>query len=103
MVVDVPVPNAEVCAPSACVNTASTPLYAESSTPPSVIDDERFARTARTLFWSGFPLASTFGSGKFCTFVATYVASEMPPAGAYSTQWDRFASGGKTGMVTWTV
>src|SRR5438128_4234438 len=49
--------------------------------PPSVTESERLARTASTVLWS------RFGSGKFCTLVATYVAIEMPPAVTYSTKW----------------
>ena len=77
-----PDPEPEWCDPTTCVVTASTPLQAEMSNPPSVTDCERFARTARMLSCAG----ALYPSGKPCTFVATYVAIEMPPDVTYSTR-----------------
>src|SRR5437762_1162329 len=65
-----PDPHAERCAPTACAATALTPDHADSRHPASVTGDEKTASTLRTVASSGF------GSGKFCTFVATYVAIE---------------------------
>ena len=72
-VLDEPAPTAERCAPSAWAVTAPTPLYAVSCTPPSRTGTEVSACTAST--WPG----PVMGSGKPCTFVATYVAIEIPP------------------------
>src|SRR6266702_1338651 len=44
-----PDPAAALCDPTTCVVTASTPLQAEMSNPPSVTDSDRSARTARML------------------------------------------------------
>src|SRR6267143_1862105 len=73
-----PDPVADRCAPSACKNVGATPVYAAIARPP-VTEAERFARTTRMLSPPVYP------SGKFCTFVATYVAIETPPAVTYST------------------
>src|ERR1700704_1504433 len=73
-----PDPVADRCAPRARKNVGATPLYAAIARPP-VTEAERFARTTRMLSPPVYP------SGKFCTFVATYVAIEMPPAVVYST------------------
>ena len=79
-VIPVPMPELDWDATSACENVGATPEYAEIVMAPSLIGDVRLARTASTFPWSGF------GSGKFCTLVATYVAIEMPPAVRYSTR-----------------
>src|SRR5437667_5513950 len=63
-------PDAERCAPTACAATAFTPVQAEMLMPPSVTGARRYARTASV--WPGVELVS----GKFCAFVATYVAIE---------------------------
>ncbi len=73
-VVDVPEPEADRAVSTAAANVPATPPKAEMMIPPSVTADERLARTSRRVLESGF------GSGTFCTFVATYVAIEMPPA-----------------------
>ncbi len=78
-VVVVSEPEADRDVSTASANVAATPLQAEIMAPPSTTDDESVARTSRRVLKSGF------GSGKFCTFVATYVAIEMPPAWTYWT------------------
>ena len=93
-----PEPNPCWCAPSACADTASTPLHDDISIPPSVTESERFARTARTT-----PVDGSFGSGKFCTLVATYVAIEMPPDVTYSTSVYLLPTGVKLGSVRTSV
>ena len=67
-----PKPDAARCAPSDCPATAFTPVQAEMATPPSVTGCDKYAPTARMSPWKG----SVLGSGKPCTFVATYVAIE---------------------------
>src|SRR5436309_2496818 len=64
---------------ASCAVTALTPDHADSRHPASVTGDEKTASTLRIVASLGF------GSGKFCTFVATYVAIEKPPAVTYST------------------
>src|SRR6266550_4232845 len=81
MVVPMPVPEADRCAPSACADTVLTPVHAEISRPPSTTGTARFACTAR--IWS--PTGSVTPSGKFCTFVARYVAIETSPSDTNST------------------
>ena len=78
-VVVLPEPDAELCAPIAWLATVWIPLHPETSPPPSFTAADRYARTARP----GFVAVS----GKFWTFVATYVAIELPPAVTYSTSW----------------
>src|SRR5207245_11715564 len=73
------------------------PVHADISIPASCTDVERFARTARTT-----PLVGSFGSGKFCTFVATYVAIEMPPDVTYSTRLYLLPTGVSEGAVVRT-
>src|SRR6266550_440479 len=85
IVVVEPIPVAEWCAASAAAN--ATPLYAEISSPPSVIWSEKIACTARILSWLGA------GSGKFFTLVATYVAIDQPLAVTYSTSVYVLATG----------
>src|SRR6267378_3086087 len=65
IVEDVPAPEAEWWLPRASALTELTPLHAESSMPPSAIEFEKMACTAR--IESKLVLAS----GKLCTFVAT--------------------------------
>src|SRR5947199_9349298 len=77
-----PDPAAALCDPTTCVVTASTPLQAEMSNPPSVTDCDRSARTARMLSWAG----ALQPSRKPCTFVATYVAIEAPAYETYATR-----------------
>jgi len=74
-----PAPDPLLCAPRASAESGLTPVHAEMSTPPSGTDVERLASTASR--WASF----WFGEGKFCTFVATYVAIEIPPALTNST------------------
>ena len=85
-----PEPDADWCPPNACAYTAFAPLHAESMIPPSVTEVERFARTARI----ESPPGAEYASGKFCTFVATYVAIETPPAVTYSTSVYLLPTGG---------
>ena len=94
-----PEPDAELCAPNACVLTPSTPLHAEISNPPSITDCDRSARTARMLSWAGL----LYPSGKPCTFVATYVAIEMPPDVTYSTSVYVLPTRGYPGNVSTSV
>ena len=65
-VVDVPVPEPELCAPSACEATPATPVHADIRIPPSDTDCERVACTT-----SIFSPLGNDPSGKFCTLVAT--------------------------------
>jgi len=74
-------PLSEWCSPTAVAKLSSTPVHEEIVRPPSVTDCAKYARTARISLAPG----SVLGSGKFCTFVATYVAIEYPPAVTYST------------------
>src|SRR6266700_2145044 len=94
-----PDPAAALCDPTTCVVTASTPLQAEMSNPPSVTDCDRSARTARMLSWAG----ALKPSGKPCTFVATYVAIEMPPDVTYSTSVYVLPTRGYPGNVSTSV
>jgi hypothetical protein len=87
----VPAPEAESGAPaplpSACAKTSATPVQADSLIPPSVTGADRYAPTA------SIRDGSVPASGKFCTFVATYVAIEVPPAVTYWTRWYVFPTG----------
>src|ERR1700741_4228483 len=67
-----PEPEFERWPPSATAKLSSTPVHEEIATPPSETDCDKYAPTARMSLWLG----SVLGSGKFCTFVATYVAIE---------------------------
>src|SRR5438128_4966290 len=71
-----PTPEAELLAPNACAETGSTPVHAEITSPPSATGTERVARIARICS----PVGLYRPLGKFCTFVATYVAIETPLA-----------------------
>src|SRR6266540_1020503 len=50
-VIDEPEPSAERCAPTACADTAFTPVYADNMTPPSVTASARCASTSSPAFW----------------------------------------------------
>src|SRR6266567_2644654 len=94
-------PDAERNWPSAVGKLPSTPLHAVSLIPPSVKVCDRVARTASTTL-------SGFGSGKFWTLVATYVAIVKPPALIWSTRWYVFPTGVKvaslsTSMTRWST
>ena len=67
-------PEADRAWPSAAVKSVATPDQACRVRPPSTTGWDNVARTASTR------PGSVGGSGKFWTFVATYVAIEMPPA-----------------------
>ena len=68
-----PAPDPTLDAPTASAESGLTPVHAEISTPPET-DVEKFASTANR--WA----SPEPGEGKFCTFAATYVAIEIPPA-----------------------
>jgi len=74
-------PEADRESPSAWKKSACTPVNAEKISPPSSTDCDRNACTTSS------PPVSWFGEGKFCTFVATYVAIETPPALMNRTRW----------------
>src|SRR5882724_7563775 len=80
VVVDEALPDAELCAPTGCADTASTPRHDESITPPSGVACDNCACTPSTMVGSGL------GSGKFCALVATYVAMLTPPDVTRSTR-----------------
>src|SRR3989442_10362123 len=76
-----PTPEAELCAPNACDRVGARPVHAEITSPPSGTGTDRVALIARICS----PVGLNRPLGKFCTFVATYVAIEIPLALAAAT------------------
>src|SRR5258708_6737892 len=87
------VPEPDRDASTGRVDTASTPLYAESNMPPSVTGWVNVACTAYTTAGSGL------GSGNPWMLVATYVAIEMPPLETNSTRRNVLPTGVRATLV----
>src|SRR2546425_13240027 len=92
-------PEFEWIAPTAVLDTPSTPVQAEIITPPRVTGDEKLASTTRTL--SPVVTRSSNASGKFWTFVATSVATVRPPALNVST--GRYVLPTNFWLVRWSL
>src|SRR6266853_1030630 len=87
------VPEPDRDASTGRVDTASTPLYAESNMPPSVTGWVNVACTAYTTAGSGL------GSGNPWMLVATYVAIEMPPLETNPTRRNVLPTGVRATLV----